>query len=77
MTGNNMQIPHFSMIFAKVTKIQCYMHVCLMHTWQDFGYPCDGDTRMWSLLFPVMNSTEDAIASLCYPEKCINVLVTA
>jgi hypothetical protein len=26
--------------------------------------------RVWSLFFPVMDSKEDAIASLCYSEKC-------
>jgi hypothetical protein len=33
--------------------------------------------RVWSLFLPVMNSKEDAIASSCYSEKCISVLVTA
>jgi len=31
---------------------------------------------VWSLLFPVMDSTEDAIAHLCSSEKCISILVT-
>jgi hypothetical protein len=33
-------------------------------------------TRLWSLLFPVMDSKVDSIASLCYSEKCISGLVT-
>jgi hypothetical protein len=32
--------------------------------------------RVWSLLFPVMDSTEDAIVSLCSSEECITVLIT-
>ena len=40
-----------------------------MYTWLNFGYSCGGYTRVCSLLFPIMDSTEDAIASLCYSEK--------
>jgi hypothetical protein len=32
--------------------------------------------RVWSLLFPVMDSTEDATASLCFSEIHISVLIT-
>jgi hypothetical protein len=51
--------------------------VCVMYTCLNFVYPCGGlYARMRRLLFPVMDSKEDAIASLCYSEKCISVLVT-
>jgi hypothetical protein len=76
VTGNNRQSPHFNLILAKTTKIQQFMHVCVMYTWLNFGYPCGGYARVWSLLFPVMDGTEDAIASLCYSEMCVSVLVT-
>jgi len=33
-------------------------------------------TRVRRMLFPAMDSKEDAIARLCYSEKCISVLVT-
>jgi len=32
--------------------------------------------RVWSLLFPVVDSTGDAIASLYFSEKCICALIT-
>ena len=45
-----------------------------MYTCLNFVNPCGG--YMLDLLFPVMDSTEDAIASLCSSEKCISILLT-
>jgi len=44
-----------------------------MYTCLNFVNPCGG---YMIELFPVMDSTEDAIASLCSSEKCISILVT-
>lgn len=50
--------------------------MCVMYTCLNFVYPYGGYTLDCGVLFPVMDSKEDAIASLCYSEKCISGLVT-